>query len=197
MTTNPTLLISGFGAFEKIAENPSGRLARSLASDPPAGVSLHAVEMEVSFRGVGVDLENGLAELAPLRPRALICLGVQKEATFRLERKARARLTGERPDNLGCCAIDLALPEAPDLETAFDLEELAGVLRAAGAASTEISEDAGGYVCERTYRCALELGQQLGVPALFLHVPPLGLVPFEQQLAVVRALLSALGARLR
>jgi pyrrolidone-carboxylate peptidase len=55
-----------------------------------------------------------------------------------------------------------------------------------------ISGDAGGYVCERTFRALLEEGERLEVPAMFLHVPPARAVAASEQTRLVRAMLAAL-----
>ena len=63
-------------------------------------------------------------------------------------------------------------------------------LRAAGAGEPELSADAGGYVCERTYRHGLERGLELAVPALFLHVPPADVLPVTSQLPIVERVVA-------
>ena len=76
------------------------------------------------------------------------------------------------------------------LETVLDLEALEACLRAAGAGEPELSADAGGYVCERTYRHGLERGLELAVPALFLHVPPADVLPVTSQLPIVERVVA-------
>ena len=56
-----------------------------------------------------------------------------------------------------------------------------------------ISEDAGGYLCERVFRAGLEVGV---APALFLHVPPLEVMGAEEQTEVVLAFLERLVGQL-
>ena len=190
-----TILVTGFGAFERVDENPSGALAQVLAADP----GLATRELPVTFRGSADALDEGLTE-APGPVSAILCMGVHPGPSFRLERRARATLSSDRPDNDGeaGAVISGAMGGGgADLETRFELEALAEALRAAGAAEVELSEDAGGYVCERIYRHALVRGEERGIPALFLHVPPLAAVPLDHQLAVVRGLLEALRAQLR
>ena len=96
-----------------------------------------------------------------------------------------------RPDNAGVVGEELDLPDGPELRTTADLEALADVLRAAGAPEVEVSTDAGGYVCERVFRHGLESG----IPALFLHVPPIATMPVREQLPIVRAVAGALVGR--
>ena len=49
--TDPLLLVTGFGPYEDVEENPSGRLVERLDLDPPAGVEIAARILPVSFRG--------------------------------------------------------------------------------------------------------------------------------------------------
>jgi pyrrolidone-carboxylate peptidase len=78
------------------------------------------------------------------------------------------------------------------LATGFDLEACAEILRAAGAAEIALSRFAGGYVCERIYYHALFRARELGLPALFVHVPPATAVPVERQVQVLAPLVQAL-----
>jgi pyrrolidone-carboxylate peptidase len=186
-----TLLVTGFGAFEGVEENPSGRLALALHA-PPACVG---VELPVTFRGAPLALDAALASLEG-PPLAILSLGVHPGPSFRLERQATTALRPGRIDNEGVTGDSLGLVGAP-LQTALDLEALDAVLRAAGAGEPELSSDAGGYVCERTYRHGLERGMELEVPALFLHVPPAEVLPVASQLPIVARLASEVARQAR
>ena len=186
------MLVTGFGSFEDVGHNPSGEVALALEREPPAGTRVRAVELPVTFGGVEAALERGLAALGEDRPRALLGLGVQKLASFRLERRARGRLTGRRTDNAGRSASRHARGRAVDRATRVPLEPLIELLERAGAPRAVLSEEAGGYVCERTYHALLTAGERLGIPALFLHVPPAEALAPEAQLPIVRALVRAL-----
>jgi pyroglutamyl-peptidase len=184
------VLLSGFGPFHGVSENPSGLIARALAAEP----WVHSVVLPVSFRGAPPAFDAALAALAPVLPLALVGLGVHPDPGFRLERRACHPLRSTRPDVEGICAAELAIGGSGERCTDLDLDALAGALRRAGA-RVRISSDAGGYVCERLYLHALETGERLGVPGVFLHVPPLAEEPLEAQVEVVRALLSAIRSR--
>ena len=192
---SPLLLITGFGAFEGVEENPSGALASSLDGDP----GVVGVELPVTFRGSAEAWDEALAGLAPRRPAALLSLGVHRRGSFRLERRAGATLSTGRPDCAGETgdALSGAMGGgAGDLATTLLLEPLAEALRAGGwEGEGEHSEDAGGFVCERIYRHVLMRGAELGVPGLFLHVPPLAAAPLERQVGPVRSLGEALRAQ--
>ena len=116
---------------------------------------------------------------------------------YRLERRAGPTLGLERPDNAGergdVVSGAMGGPEG-DLVTGLDLDELLETLSSEGADSVYISEDAGGYVCERVYRHALVRAGERGAEALFFHVPPLAEVPIEAQAEVLHSLLAAMGA---
>ena len=188
------LLVTGFGAFERVDENPSGALARALdAEDGVVGV-----ELPVTFRGSAEAWDAALAAL-PARPRALLSLGVHPGSSFRLEERAGPALSTDRPDTAGetGAALSGAMGGGDgDLVTSLDLDALADALRAGGwEGEVERSVDAGQYVCERIYRHVLVRGAELGVPGLFLHVPPLATAPLEAQLPPVRALVAALRAQ--
>jgi pyrrolidone-carboxylate peptidase len=185
----PFLAVSGFGAFEDIARNPSGEVARSLASDPPQGMEVAAVVLPVSFAGSVRVLDDFLATLAPKRPDLLLGLGVHSGPGFRLERRARGRFTDDvRPDSDGAVARGSFVPEARERATLLDLERLRAALERIGP--TWISEDAGGYVCDRTYQHILWRAEEWGSDALFLHVPALEELPLERQELGVRALVE-------
>lgn len=186
------VLLSGFGPFLDVQENPSGALARALGDAPPAGMEVHGGVLPVSVERVPAAYDALLGELGERRPDLLLALGVHRGPTFRLERFARARLHAERPDNDGRLAAGTVVGDGVDRASSLDLEELEGALRAAGAPATQLSDDAGGYVCERTYHHVLTRAEGLGIPGLFLHVPPLDVLPIARQVEVVRGFLARL-----
>lgn len=188
------LLVTGFGPFFRVARNASAEVARALAATPPAGWEVAARELPVTFAGAPPALEAALAELAPRLPDLLLSLGVHRKGWFRLERRARPRLTSAKPDNEGVRAASLGPVGETERATTLDLELLAGLLVRAGAPEVRVSEDAGGFVCERTYLAALEAGERERFPALFLHLPPADLLDPGRQAAILRRFFVALDA---
>jgi pyroglutamyl-peptidase len=194
----PLVVVTGFGPFPGVEVNPSGAVALALAGlgpDALGGARVRARVLPVSVARAGDAVDALLAELddtEPVPPAALLSLGVQREPRFRLELRARARLTSERPDADGQAVAGTRLEGEEERRTTLDLEELAGVLEAAGAGDVHRSDDAGGYVCERVYHHVLGRAAELGVRGLFLHVPPEDAVPAERQVPVVAALVAAL-----
>jgi pyroglutamyl-peptidase len=184
------VLVSGFGPFETTERNPSGEIAQALARDPPRGLRVVAGILPVSFGRAPGAWDELLASVAPARPRLYLGLGVQKKGGYRLERRARARpKRTQRRDVDGVAAREFA-HEGPELATVFALEPLLCALHARGFAEAYVSEDAGGYVCERLYHHLLSRGREHGVAALFVHVPPLHLTAVERQIEVVREVLE-------
>jgi len=186
----PLVLVTGFGPFADDADNPSRVVAMALERDPPPGVRVRARELPVTFAGAPLEVAAFSAEARDERPALLLGLGVQRDAYFRFETCARGRFDPSRADNEGATGAGIDL--GPTLTTRADVERLAAILRESGASDVRVSNDAGGYVCERTYRALLEAGDRIDAPAVFLHVPPARAVDSREQTRVVRALLANL-----
>ena len=189
--TAPLVLLTGFGPFLAVERNPSGLAAGALAADPPEGLEVVGRELPVELFAAGEALEEAVAA-CPRPPDWILSLGVHRGAWFRPEALARARLASAKPDNAGRYASELPPLGDRDLEARVDVEGAAEILRACGAAEARPSRDAGGYVCERVAYANYAAAERLGVPGLFLHVPPLELVALEDQLAILRAALPRL-----
>ena len=176
--TSPLLLVTGFEPFLDVQENPSALLVEGWLTAPPAGLHLSGGVLPVSIERLPAAYD-ALISSAPESPAALVAFGVQRDSYFRLERMARAALSSAKADNDGRLADGVLLDGPAERSSSLDLEALAETLRTAGAPDVRISEDAGGYVCERTYYHALQRAEELGVPAIFLHVPPLEAMAIE------------------
>lgn len=188
----PLVLVSGFGPFERFAANPSGEVARAVGRRPPRGVTIRSIVLPVSFGRAPDELERALARCGSTRPAALLGLGVHRERGFRLELLGGPRLRRRpRPDVDGRLPAEFARDETPR-RTTVDTAALARELRAAGVRNVRPSRSAGGYVCEWVYHHLLEHGERLGVPALFVHVPPRSATPVPRQVAVIGRVVQAL-----
>jgi pyroglutamyl-peptidase len=187
--SSPLLLLTGFEPFLEVVDNPSGRVVERLLAAPPDGLRLAGGVLPVSIARVP-DAFDALLAAAPAPPDAIVSLGVHRDPLFQLERRARAALSSAKRDNDGRLANGVMLAGAAVLETSFELEELARALRAGGA-DVRLSDDAGGFVCERAYHHALTRAAELGIPAVFLHVPRLDAVPLDVQEGAMAALLVA------
>ncbi len=187
----PLVLVTGFGPFENRRFNPSRVVAAALEREPPRGVRVVSCELPVSFLGAPREVARFVARHARRRPALILGLGVQRAPYFRFEKRARGRYTTPRVDNDGVAGAEVGARIGPTLRTAVDVRRLARLLREAGASDVRLSNDAGGYVCERTFHALLSVGAEHGIPALFLHVPPAADVPSRVQARLVRAMLRA------
>jgi pyroglutamyl-peptidase len=185
-----TLFLTGFEPFLEVTTNPSGELARALNGRDVAGARVQGVVLPVAFDRVGASYRAALARIDGPSPAALLSLGVHRGSAFRLEGRARPELTSGKVDNDGRRAADLAPLGDADLHTGVDLEALAGALDRGGAEEVTLSDDAGGFVCERCYWEVLSSAARLAVPGLFLHVPPAEVMPVANQMPVVEALIE-------
>ena len=185
----PLAIVTGFGSFVTVTLNPSEKVAHILESEPPSNAEVRALELPVSFARAKPSLDAFLADL-PRNPAVLLGLGVHKKGFFRLESRARRIMDSAKPDNDGQFAKDVPSLGEIELETSFDVEQFKPLLEHEDLAPPIVSHEAGGFVCERTYYALLEAGERLGIPALFLHIPPSHFLAPEQQAHCVRELVT-------
>lgn len=169
-------IVTGFGPFRDVEENPSSWLAER--SGLPYEI------LEVSFAGVDAYLD----QLDPSRFDRWLMIGVHGGATtFHLECVGK-NFVGRGEDVLGGIAgngmIDPSLP--PQIHTDFWADVQPNEY-------TEITTDAGGYLCNYLLTRGLQKfpDKRIG----FLHVPRQEVVPFETQLEWFSVLLAQIGAR--
>ena len=173
-------LITGFGPFGKIAENPSSILAPHFGRD-------HEI-LEVNFKGVD-EFVRSISRSAEYD--RIVCLGVAgKSKQIRFELFGR-NVVGPTKDVRGerwkSRAID---PDAPpalastllDADTFWDHAET-------GSNEVVLSTDAGGYLCNFIlYRLLTEYPGKVG----FIHIPPFeSMSPERQYQAILKVILQA------
>ena len=186
----PRVLLTGFGPFLDVSINASGEIARALQGKQLEGAEVNSFVLPVSFDRLAPAYAEALAELVATPPVALLSLGVHRGRAFRLERRARPVLDSGQLDCDGVAVSQLERLGARELNTQLDIERLTSALLAGGAGEVLVSDNAGGYVCERCYYEVLSQAERLGVPGLFLHVPPVELVPVADQIAPVQSLIE-------
>jgi len=191
---DPLVYLTGFEPFAGHARNPSGELALALAATPPSRVELRARVLPVSLERAPRAFDEGLAE-APRAPDLLLALGVHLGAELRIEARARALLGSSKRDEDGALAEGWRAAGPDELRSSLDLEAVAAALERESPGRVRVSEDAGGFVCERLYHHALGRARERGVPALFVHVPRAELMPLGEQERALRALLIELVLR--
>lgn len=156
------ILVTGFGAFPGVADNPTAHLARALDGSKIDGVLVRAEVLPVEFIG----LSERLKELERrYEPQLILGMGVSGVAQLPTFELLGVNEVGESPDAAG--ERPASLGEGPR-ELSASLPHLGFLQAVGGVAST----NAGRYVCNAWLYTAL---RDLQTPALFLHVPKTGL----------------------
>ena len=162
------LLITGFGPFPGVPDNPSGRLARRLAASPHLRRLLgQAPDCLVLDTRYGA-LDTGLAPALAKRPHAVLMIGVAaRRSRVCVETRAINRVSRLFPDAGGAVGRTLAFePGGPAQRRSPAATPILVALRRAGL-DAAASRDAGRYLCNAAYYLVLEQG----CPAVFLHIP--------------------------
>lgn len=157
-----SVLVTGFGAFPGVADNPTAAIARAVDGQRIGDVPVVGRVLPVSFvRGPDAAIELAREVGAQL----VVGLGVAvRRSSVCVERRGVRVDNANVPDVDGAHACMLSGPT----EVAASLD----VVRLADALGAQISDDAGTYVCNAwLYR----VSQALDVPVGFVHVPPHGI----------------------
>ena len=176
------ILVTGFGAFPGVPDNPSERFARSVHGQIVAGRAIVGRVLPVEWRRAWPAL---LEAVDTHRPIALLMYGVARHRTqVEVERVARNR-TAARVDAVGeLPPAEHVLPDAPDaLLTTLPWRALTGP-------HVGTSDNAGDYLCNYVmFR---------SVHALCNHVPHCGFVHMpEHETPGAHAVLTRLSRLLR
>ncbi|MCC6625560.1 MAG: hypothetical protein IT385_30255 [Deltaproteobacteria bacterium] len=159
------MLVTGFGPFEDVEDNASGRVAERLRGARIAGHEVVAEVLPTIFGRATARVSELVREVSP---RAVVALGVSRDPWPRLERRAASTVTSARPDVAGEVWLGRRLGSM-DLENAGARETWLAAARAV-APEARWSEDCGGYVCNAVHHALLEASAS-GVPSLFVHIP--------------------------
>ncbi|MGV1015072.1 MAG: hypothetical protein ACOYB4_08900 [Methyloceanibacter sp.] len=170
---SPRVLITGFGPFPGVPDNPSAWLAQTLAGQT------RGLDCQLQAQVFPTDWDT-VATLTPplfesLKPEIMIHFGLNRRAQgLRIERSAHNRVAA-RADMRGALpTARTILPPGPErLDAAISATALAAHLRAHGLAAAS-SRSAGRYLCNFLYYRSLEWAarQEKPIVALFVHIPP-------------------------
>jgi len=171
-----TILVTGFGPFPRAPFNPTAALVRRLArAARRSGINCVAHVFATSYAAVDRELP---AVLATHRPDAIVMFGLAGgRKSLSIETVARNRRIVWFPDAAGAApprsAIALGAPSSRRGRAPF--MQLLAAARSTRVA-TALSRDAGNYLCNYLYWCALEAAAKPRGPqrAVFVHVPQLG-----------------------
>lgn len=173
----PVILVTGFGAFPGAPRNPSELLMQDLATLEGRlerlGVTLERRVLPVVYEKIAPSLKNLIAETAP---DMILHFGLAaRRHKISIETRALNRMNGLHPDSAGGWAKNHAVlqGQAPFMKRALvPVHRLDAALRKAGIAS-ELSIDAGDYVCNQTFYLSLAMAEGTHRAVGFIHVPKL------------------------
>lgn len=168
----PRVLITGFGPFPGVSDNPSSWLAETLA------VRATGLDCQLQAKIFPTEWDR-VAALTPrlydtMQPQLIVHFGVCQSAQgFRIERSAHNRVFA-RADMSGTLPLVRTIhPHGPDrLDTDFPVTALSAHLKTRGIAAAP-SHSAGRYLCNFLYYRSLAWAAQQETPttALFVHIP--------------------------
>jgi pyroglutamyl-peptidase len=167
-------LLTGFGPFGSVLNNPSKRLADHFAANGAGGHKLTVHVFPVSFTDVAEQLESLLGDPGEVPYDIVLMMGVNGgKSEWRIER------FGTNADELG--SIDMRdqaasggaiIPGMPQqLECTLPIERIAAALNETNIPAV-ISNSAGGYLCNHLlFRTLSRLQSAPSVIAGFIHLP--------------------------
>lgn len=167
------VLVTGFEPFGGEAVNPSWDVAQALHGQQRGGALITAVQLPCVF---AASLPALRAAMRRHRPQLVLCLGLAgSRSAISLERVAVNLCDARIADNAG--AMPAGTPVVAGGPAAYftrlPVKALVQRLLAAGLPA-ELSLSAGSFVCNQVFYGLLHaLRRQTGVPAGFIHLPPL------------------------
>jgi pyroglutamyl-peptidase len=167
------VLVTGFEPFGGEAVNPSWDVAQALHGQRRGGALLTAVQLPCVF---AASLPALRAAIRRHRPQLVLSLGLAgSRSAISLERVAVNLCDARIADNAG--AMPAGTPVVAGGPAAYftrlPVKALVQRLLAAGLPA-ELSLSAGSFVCNQVFYGLLHaLRRQAGVPAGFIHLPPL------------------------
>ncbi|MEM7398491.1 MAG: pyroglutamyl-peptidase I [Pseudomonadota bacterium] len=169
-SAKPRVLVTGFGPFPGVAENPSGWLAERVAStETPTDCMLYRAVFPTEWHAVA---SRAAYFHQAIRPRLMIHFGLQGEA-IDIQLEARAHNQAEsRPDACGAHPgrSDVITGCDDMLETWLPIDALVARLQEEQIPAS-VSQSCGRYLCNDLYYRSLHWAEQNGSDALFVHVP--------------------------
>jgi pyroglutamyl-peptidase len=188
-----TILVTGFSAFPGAPVNPSAAIVRRLLRRHARRFRLHGIRLQTAVLPVVYDEVTRELEVlvACTHPDAIVLLGLaSRRKHVSVETRAANRITTLHPDAARRRAAARAVRAGglPALRSPLATPSLAALMRRTGV-PTQLSIDAGDYVCNQALYASLASG---GPPAVFIHVPRLTGVRLESDDGAPRITLPAL-----
>jgi pyroglutamyl-peptidase len=186
------LLITGFGPFPGAPENPTSALIEALRTDPPESLGASAFRAAVLPTDYRRSWETLRRIYRSYAPDIVVHFGLSKRAkAITIETVARKTCDPAKLDVAGYVPPSGQVRRSGP-ETRAVTVPVTGIVAALKDAGFQanLSEDAGGYVCNATlYRslAAAPPGRSVG----FVHVPPSEVLPPNDLLRAARIVLGA------
>jgi pyroglutamyl-peptidase len=149
------VLITGFGPFPGLANNPSQLLVEGLADrqDSPAGLEILTSVLPTEYAGAETRIRQLIGDL---RPDAVVCIGTAaRRSEINLERVALNLDDASIPDNAGLLRQGKQIvPEGPAAYwSTLPLERMRDAIESQSLPVT-MSNHAGTYICNHVFYAA-------------------------------------------
>jgi pyroglutamyl-peptidase len=168
------ILLTGFGPFPGVTDNPSARLVETFAS--ASSIALHDCELSVEILPTEWDAVGTLVPrlLKSMQPHVTIHFGVSRQArSLRIERRAHNRIL-PRGDAAGVqpSRRTIHIDGPAHLDSTVVVQRLAAKLRERGVPAIT-SAHAGSYLCNFVYYHSLSwaMSRDAAGHVLFVHIP--------------------------
>jgi pyroglutamyl-peptidase len=167
-----TILLTGFGPFPGVPQNPTADIAQSLHGHSIGSRLVQGKVLDVHYESIETQLQTAIDRL---NPSACVLLGIAinrnlislEKCAYNRAEAGRADAKGHQPEE------DKALSNHHAIDTELQTSLLLAPMREALLAKglpTEISRDPGRYLCNASYFHAL-LQARSTVDCLFVHLP--------------------------
>ncbi|MEC8011043.1 MAG: hypothetical protein VX185_09790 [Pseudomonadota bacterium] len=182
-----TVLLTGFGPFGSITDNPSSTLIKYI--DPhleQKSILSKILSLPVSYSRAPTLIDNVLNYK---KFDLILGFGLHRGQDFRLETTAKPYPTSQGKDYDGDTGSVFEPINHHQLYTTLDAEEL---LNQANQKEPWIrkSTDASGYVCEAIYHRLLSHAVKTDTDCAFIHIPSFNFQPKEKQLELILNLIE-------
>lgn len=184
------VLLTGFGPFKNVAENPSELVARAIGEMELDRYDVRVVVLPVEF-AASRQLIASVVRDKDWRPDIVLCMGVASSREWiSVERIAVNIMDSAMGDNAGYCPDEMPVVQGAPLarRATLPVKSIANALTAHGLPA-KVSNTAGTYVCNTVMYMALNVCSRMKIPCGFIHLPPLEVVDASRlQQAVLIAL---------
>jgi pyroglutamyl-peptidase len=179
------LLLSGFGPFLDVIENPSEILVKKLANSFGCSHLILPVEFEQSYLILKSEIQRS-------EPKILIMFGLAStRSKIGFEKIGLNWVQSQHADVSNKNPIIGKIKPGQELAlmTDWSIEPLLGKIDSALRTHTEISFSAGSYVCNDLYFRALD-DEGIDCKKLFIHIPPFDKIELKLQFEVIASFIE-------